>query len=194
MSTRLDRALQGLHPSRIIDPTQQSVDEALNSFRAPVAPIQDRHEFKRILASLFAHIDSHILGLRPPRKPNFKMDYSRACQLLAKKYGDNAWYVAFEKSRHGHDGGLFGVTRDLAAVMAEDNIQNMINISVNMFWQECTPDQRLQVPREYLQKWGRFLPSDVTEGSAGRLMAFFPEYMKQHPFLMKGLRGVGNNA
>ncbi|MBC8218657.1 MAG: hypothetical protein H8E73_09345, partial [Planctomycetes bacterium] len=49
-------------------------------------------------------------------------------------------------------------------------------------------EQKFNVSSEYITKYGRFLPSELTEGSAARIRANFPKVLEKHPRLIQRIR------
>ena len=188
MQTKLECILAEIDPSRTIDPVRRRVDEAADRFRKPWALAPDRHSFRDFLTRLFVHMECAALCTRPDREPHPTMDWSRCCNLLKGKYGPEAGYVATQRALHGHDGGLAGVIRDLASAMAEDYAQNEISAKVAHFWNRLTVDEKLDVSKEYIRRFGHLLGGDITEGGAARLRAYFPKFLEQHPRLILSLR------
>ena len=192
MASKLERLLKDIHPARTIDETYRRADEAVNSFPVPTGVVKDRHEFRELMTRLFVHIECSVLRIRPPRAMDPDMYWSRCCQMLKRAYGPEGRYVAIQKAISGHEGGLFSVTRDLAAQMAEEYTKNEISARVAHYWNGLTTvEERLAAPEEYLKLNGHLLPSDVTEGGAARLRGFFPRFLEKHPFLMQRLSRIG---
>ena len=191
MSTKLERLLTQIHPSRTLDETHRLADKALSSFRITSGRPRSRHEFMRLMCQLFAHIESTVLGIRPPRRVHPEMDWSRCCHILKRAYGPEAMYVATQKALEGHEGGLLSVTRDLASLMAEEYAENEIKARISDYWNRLTVDEKLRAPKEYLRLYGHLYPRDITDGGAGRFRAFFPKYLEKHPFLLQRVSRVG---
>jgi hypothetical protein len=72
--------------------------------------------------------------------------------------------------------------------MAEDYAQNEISAKVAHFWNRLTVDEKLDVSKEYIRRFGHLLGGDITEGGAARLRAYFPKFLEQHPRLILSLR------
>ena len=191
MSTKLERLLAQVHPSRTLDETHRLADKALSSFRITSGRVRTRQEFKELMCRLFAHIESAVLDIRPPRRVHPEMDWSRCCHILKRAYGPEAMYVATQKALEGHEGGLLSVTRDLASLMAEEYAENEIRARVSNYWNGLTLDEKLRAPKEYLRLCGHLYPKDITEGSAARLHAFFPKFLEKHPFLLQRVSRAG---
>jgi len=191
MQTKLDHILGEIDPSRTIDPVQRRVDEAVERLPKPWALAPDHPSVRDFLTRLFVHVECAALCIRSNREPHPTMDWSRCCNLLKKRYGPEAEYVAIQRALQGHDGGLTGVVRDLAALMAEEYAQNEINSKVTHLWNRLTVDEKLEASKEYVRKFGHLLGSDITGGGAARLRAFFPKFLEQHPGLLTKLRRLG---
>jgi len=188
MHTKLESVLAEIDPSRTIDPVRRRIDEAVERFRKPWALAPDRHSFRDFLTRLFVHMECAALCTGSGREPHPTMDWTRCCDLLKGRYGPEADYVATQRALHGHDGGLTGVIRDLASAMAEEYAQNEISAKVAYFWNRLSVDDKLQVSREYVQRFGHLLGGDITEEGAARLRAYCPRFLEQHHRLILNMR------
>ena len=191
MATKLDRLLNDIHPSRTVDEPRRRADEALNSLRTPRGGVRDRHEFRSLMTRTFVHIECAALRMGRRRTPHPTMDWARCCEMFKRIYGPEGEYVAIQKALHGHDGGLFSVTRDLAASMAEEYARNEISARVAAYWGSLTVDEKLAASKEYIAKYARLLPPDVAENGAARLRAYFPKFLEKHPFLVQTMSRIG---
>jgi hypothetical protein len=126
-----------------------------------------------------------------PRTVQPAMDWSRCRDMLKRAYGPEGVYFATQKALCAHDGGLRSVIRDLASEMASEYAQNEISARVHAFWNSLTFNEKLAASKEYIIKYGRFLPPDVVEDSAARLTALFPKFLEKHPQLLRQLGRTG---
>lgn len=188
MRSRLEVLLKGIEP--VPDQVQRVVDQAFNSFSAPAAVITHLDQYKRLLAEFHAHVESGILGVGGPpvRGP---MDSSRCLTLLKKKYGDSAYQTTFDIVRTGNEGGLLAVLRIVTDLLSREHSDNRIGMAVSCYWNNHPPRDLLADCAEYIRNYGHLLPSELTEGSAGRVYANFPKVLREHPYMMQKLRRVG---
>ena len=191
MKTDLDRLLAALDPEQTIEEAFRRADEAINSFPMRRAQILDWHEFTACMAEFVVHVEARILRLRRPVRAAFDFEWGRAASILMKIYGRSGEKAAFEIARTGNEGGLYGVLKAVAMRIADDLSANEIRGRVHAFWQSHSPQEVLEASTEYLAKYGHLLPSEMTEGSAGRLRGGFVEVLKNHPKLEQQLRRVG---
>jgi hypothetical protein len=191
MKTDLDRLLEDLDPERTIEPAFRRADAAINSFPMRCAQITDWNEFTSCILAFIAHVESHILCLRQPVRSTFDFDWGRATRILAHVYDRNGEKAAFEMARTGNEGGLYRVLKAVAMQIAEDLSENEIAARVSAFWQSHSPAEVLEASRQYLNRYGHLLPSEMTEGSAGRIRANFLRVLEKHPKLVQQLRRVG---
>ena len=63
MSTRLDRLLESIDPSRTIDNVSADVDRAVNTFTMRRAIIDDWNEYQNLLADFYQHIEQIVLRI-----------------------------------------------------------------------------------------------------------------------------------
>ena len=96
-------------------------------------------------------------------------------------------------ARTGNEGGLYGVLRKFARRTVEGYAADEIAARVGDYWNNLSTEEKLDAPREYLRQYGHLLPSELTEGSAAGIRAFFPKVLKEHPRIIKGLRRIGRS-
>lgn len=191
MKSKLDAFLETIDPSRNLDQLWARADAGLNSFQIDKAVATDYGEFQRFLARFFCHMENALLRLSPPRKPDFETDAGRCRRLLERKLGDQADKVAFDRARTGVDGGLYGLLKMVAELMIEEYAGNEIAARTASFWDSLSLDEKLEVPQEYVHKYGHLLPSEITEGMAPRVLANFRKVLQEHPRFIAGIRRVG---
>ena len=191
MPSKLDRFLETIDPSRNIEQLWSRADNALNSFKVNQAMATDYWEFQRFLAELFCHLENTLLRLNPPRKTEYDFDGGRCLHLLQQELGSQADKVAFDRARTGVDGGLYGVLKLVARLMVEQYSGNEVAARVSEFWNGLSMDEQLEVSHEYVRKHGHMLPSEVTEGSAVRVMINFTKVLEEHPRLVARVRRIG---
>ena len=191
MLSKLDRLLESIHPSRTIEELNRRADDALNSFSAEAPQIESWDRFRHCLIRFLHHAESRLLRLSSPCPMGLDFDWGRCCQILMRAYGPNGEKTAFEMARTGNEGGLLAVLRKMAETMAEQFAQNEIEAKVLTYWNYRSIDERLAAADEYLAKYGHLLPSELTEGSAGRIRANLPKVLQEHPALMRRLGKIG---
>jgi len=188
--TKLDELLFSIDPARTIEKTQASADEAINSFSAP-AMIDQWDSFHECVAQFLCHLEATVINL--PRPMNDFLDHyrSRGIHLLRSLYGPNGEKAAFEIARTGNEGGFYGVLKALATHAARQYNQSEILARINNYWHNLSTEEQLAAPTEYLDKFSHLLPSELTEGNAGRIRANFPKVLEKHPDLIQTTRSVG---
>jgi len=196
MTTKLERLLESIHPDRTIDEVSRRVDRAVNSFQAGFSRITDWKEFEKCIARFMVHLQNHVLRLCKPRQlteEHMDFDIHQGFLVLHKLFGQNGEKAAFEMVRTGNEGGLYGVLRKIARGTVDKYAGNEIAARIGDYWNNLSTEEKLDAPNEYLKKYGHLLPSELTEGSAGRIRAFFPKVLEEHPKIIKGLRRVGRS-
>jgi hypothetical protein len=191
MKTKLDRLLESIDPARTLDQVSSRADEAVNSFRVQSGIIKDWEGFRTVLTEFYRHVENVILRIRSFRSPNPDIDWGCCYQLLIKEYGPNGEKASFELARTGSEQGLYGVLKAIARRMIDDYAGNEIAARISNFWESLSIDEKLAVSKEYLDKYGHLLPSELTSGSAARVRANFLKVLEQHPSIMKRLRKIG---
>ena len=191
MPSKLDMFLETIDPSRNLEQLWARADAGLNSFTPAQTAVSGFGDFQRVLAGFFCHMENLMLRMSPPRTPDYAFDYGRCYHLLQKKFGDHADKVMFDRARTGIDGGLYGVLKTVAELMVEMYAGNEIGARVSAFWNSLTLEEKLEVPREYVRKYGHLLPSEITEGAATRVAMSFWKVLEEHPRLVTRLRRIG---
>lgn len=188
MASKLDRLLEAIDPVRNYEPLWARANEGLNTFPMENASEGDWNEFNRLLARFFCHMENVMLRLKSPMPVDYRFHGSRCSRLLKKEYGDQADKAAFEMARTGVEGGLYGVLKTLARLMVEEYAGNEIRARVSDFWNNLSLDEQLELPTEYIDKHGHLLPSELIEGSAGRIRINFTKVLEKHPQLTHKLK------
>jgi len=191
VSTKLEAFLKTIDPTLNLEQVWARADVGLNSFKVEQAVATDYWEFQRFLARFFCHMENVILRISPPREPDYDFDSGRCHNLLKKEFGNQADKVLFDRARTGVNGGLYGVLKKVAELMVEDYSGNEIGAKVSEFWNNLSLDEKMEVPQEYVQKYGHLMPSEITEGMAVRVMINFRKVLEEHPRLVARLRRVG---
>ena len=190
MATRLDALLAAIDPDRTADETVRRANQALDSFPAKGA-IAQWGEFQTFLTRLHAHLMKAILRGGPGFPEDPEMHWHGCWTILRREYGSNGDKSAFEMARTGNQGGLYAVMKTLAKGMAEELAGNEVAARVRACLDRLTVDEQFSAAREYIAEYGRLLPSELTEGSAARLVADFAKVLEEHPRLLQRMRRVG---
>ena len=191
MKSKLDRLLESIDPARTLDQVSARVDEAVNSFPVKSGLIKDWQGFRTILTEFYRHVENSTLRIQSGFSPDPAIDWGRCCNLLLKEYGPNGEKAAFEMVRTGVEQGLYGVLRAVARRMIDEYSSNEIAARISNFWESLSIDEKLAVSKEYLDKYGHLLPSELTSGSAARVRANFLKVLQEHPHMIKRLKNIG---
>lgn len=188
--SRLERLLKQLDPERSIQEVRRRVEHALAHFPLPVAQTTRWDQFRTCLIHFYCYAQSCALRLPAIREPDAELDWGFCCQLLHREYGRNGDKTAFEMARTGQEGGLRRVLRNLAWRMARQYAENEIRARVYTLWNGLSLEEKLALPDEYLARYGHLIPSELREGSAGRVRADFPAFLVEHARVLDRLRSV----
>jgi len=194
VKTKLDRVIHSIDPTRTLDRMSFLADKGVNTFRTRRGRVHDREEFKRLLISFFCHIENVVLEIRPKRLPHSDIDWGRCYNMLTKEYGPNGDITAYEIAKSGVEGGLYSVLKAIGRHMANEYASNYIGSHVSRFWNSLTVEEKLAVPKEYLDKYGHLIPSELMEGGAVRIRAIFWRVLEEHPKIVQRLRNVNRGA
>lgn len=190
--TKLDELLSRIDPDRTTDQVSRRIDEAINSFLPGPGRIDRYDDFLTYIICFCRFVEATVLRLpdgAPQAGPD--LDRSRFMPVLTRAYGDQGLKTAFEMARTGNEGGLYAVLRKLGEVLAGRYAENEIVARVWAYWNGLSMAEKLAAPDEYLSKYGHLLPSELTEGSAGRIRANLPKVLQEHARMMQRLRRVG---
>jgi len=194
MATKLDELLATIDPARTFEQTARRSDEALNSLGMDRAQITDWEEFRRCVIRCMRHVETRVLRLPhgPPAMP-VDFDWGRCAQILLKAYGANGEKAAFEMARSGNEGGLYAVLKEVAKQVAGTCVQNEVRARISHYWNALSVEEKLAAGDEYLTKYGRLLPWELTEGCAARVRANLPKVLEEHVRLVQRLGSVGRS-
>jgi len=191
MSSQLDRLLDHIHPSCILDKASADVDQAVNAFYRHRSAVQSRDEFEAYCAEFLSHIEKTVFRLGPGAPYNKDLYWRRCLDILTKVFGPNGDRVAFDMATTGKQGGLYRILKIIAEHIAEFYSNNQIAFRVNEFWNNLTTNEKLSISDEYLKKYGHLLPTEFRGINAVRIKANFVEILKIHPKIIQSLRRVG---
>ncbi len=193
MASKLAVLVERIAPDRTLDEVAGRVDTALNSFSGPAARITDFEGFRRCVMDFVGHVEAGVGRFHEPVDADRGFLWGRCLQLLIKEYGPNGEKAAFEITRGGAEGGINRVLKDIARRLSDQYAENEIAGRIAHYWNGLSIEEKLAAPDEYLERFGHLLPSELTEGSAGRVRAGFPKVLREHPALMQRLSRIGRN-
>jgi len=188
MKSKLDKLLEDIDPVNTYDVVSSRVDSALISFKINAGIIDDWNEYEDLLARFFRHTQNKILNIRDFCPKDKAFDLGGSVYILNKEYGDSGDKAAFELVRTGQRGGIYSVLKKIARHMIEDYAGRMISGGIHGFWDHLSIEEKFEVMDEYLSKHGHLLPSELTEGYAGRIRMNFVKVLEEHPRLIKNIR------
>ena len=191
MASQLEQLLASIDPAKTYEPTFAWANRAINTFEQKSAHIENRDEFVECLTRFFCHVEATVLKINHSVYSDSEFHWGRCQNLLCHLYGPNGEKTAFEMARSGHDGGLYAVLKGLALRMGEEYAENEIAARASDFIDRLTSEEMSVAMDEYIEKYGRLLPSEMTERGAGRIKANFYKVLKHHPKMLRTLRNVG---
>lgn len=190
MKTKLDKLIDNIDPAVTLEKISCLVDKAVISFKAGSGVVNNQEEFESIMVNFFCHVENVVLKINPKRLPHPDIDGHRCNKMLRKEYGPNGENTAFVIAKSGTEGGLYSVLRAVARHMANEYAENYIGSFISEFWESMSVDEKLAVSKEYLDKYGRLIPSELMEGGAVRMRAFFWKILEEHPRIVQRLRNI----
>ena len=191
MQTKLDKLLSSISPEKVIIPTFNRANEAINTFHPKFTLIENWNEFRCCMADFLRHVDNYSLRLHRPVDVSSDYYWSLCARVLLNVYGSSGEKAAFEMARTGNEGGLHSVIRAIAMNVAEAYIKSEIQAKVGVYLDSLSIDQQLEASSEYLAKHGHLLPSEMTEKSTARIHAEFRKMLEKNPWLLLKIHNVG---
>ena len=189
MKSELAELLEGIE--RVPDQADRCVDRAFNSFPMPPAVLSRWDDYVACMGRFYSHMERGILGLSPDANCDLQFQFGLCLRLLKRKYGESAIQAPFELARTGNEGGLLAVLRTVADLMGRDYADNWIGAGVSLYLSRRSPQDLIDAGKEYVKTYGHLLPSELTEGSAARILANFSKVLREHPYMMRRFRRVG---
>lgn len=187
--SELSELLRGIEP--VPDQVDRCVNDAFNSFPIRESVLSHWDDYARCVGEFFSHVEGGVLGLPATGGRDVRVSFDRCLVLLRRKYGDSAIQAPFECARTGNEGGLRGVFQTIAQLMSREHAQSRIGVAVSLYCNRQPPQALIDAGKEYVRTYGHLLPSEITEGSAARVLANLPKVLREHPFMMRRFRQVG---
>lgn len=187
--TDFEELLVSIGPDRTFNEMARRIDEALNLLPYAHAVLATWGEFVETMEAFHCFVENVALRLNPPRDVYPQEDWGHCATILIQLYGPNGEKAAMDMARTGKEGGLYAVMRAVGRRMGEEYAQAEIRVRVSLFWNALTADEQHAAASEYVERWGRLLPPELTEVSAARLRDNFPAVLRAHPRILNEMRG-----
>jgi hypothetical protein len=110
--------------------------------------------------------------------------------VFRPKYGEYPELPIYERLIHGHEGGINGFVQEAIEALVEHFASVPIANRVDEFIDSLLDDELSAAAKEYLSKYGQFLPTEVTGQGAHRFTPFLAKFLKEHPKLLLKLRSI----
>ena len=191
MTTKLDRLLESIDPSRTIDQVSADVDLAVNSYTISRTNIRDWDEYEKCIADFCQYIETSVLKIGASVTKYREFYWSRCVNIINNEFGPSGIKTAFEMVKTGKEGGLYRILKIIADHMAQTYAQNEISARISDYWNHMMVNEQLAATDEYLSKFGHLLPTEFTDGSAVRLKVHFTEVLNHHPNMIRRMRQIG---
>ena len=187
MATRLEDLMENIDPSRTIDRVSAAVDNAFNSFRSN-NHIKSFEDYQEYMSRFVEHIESVVLNLGSNVPYNSDFWLARYEDLVKAGHGPDAWKWNYEKILTGKDGGAYKLLKDVAAMILKDRSGREISARIWRFWESLADGEKKETVDEFLQKFGRILPSEYTIGGGAYLKMNFPRILDNYFQLVVEIR------
>lgn len=161
---------------------------AIGSFKAPFVP-EDYNDFINLIANFFCSLQNKYFRIN--RSPDTTHDWGQVRDVLLKSYGPSGDKVAFHMAITGTNGGLRAVLNVLSTGTAKQFAKQGIKAIVNNYWHSLSADEKIAAGKEYCEKYGHLLPSELMEVNAVRARMHLPDVLAIHPFVLQETRKVG---
>ena len=184
MPSELQRLLKIIDPSKTIDPIESGLADAVNSFSRKYNTISTRDEMVEFLAGLMRSAYSAGLGGASIPSTDDEFMYGLASNHLSVVYHYDEVY---EIMKSGVDGGVYGIIKTLARLIAEYFARNEINSHVLEFWDDLSAQEKVDASMEYYELYEDILPGRVKQNWVRYRMKFW-EVLEMHPAMIKQMR------
>lgn len=191
MTTKLEKLLSKIGPSRTYNDVSVRVDQAFNSFVMPRYSITSHEEYENVMADFCRHIEKNTLKPGSGAPDDREFYWVKCLKFIEKAYSPNGYQTVYTIVRTGKEGGLYQVLKKIADLMAEEFAQKQINYEIYTYWDGLTVDEKLAASDEYIRNYGHLLPNEMTEGNAPRIKAFFCKVLEEHPKIIRKMRRIG---
>ena len=189
LSAELDALLERISPQRIGEECDLRIGAAVDEFlHGQPALITQWAVFRECITKFYRFLDNRMRQLPKDFTMSDELDFGCAFRVLQRKFGDNGEKAAFTMAKTGVEGGIRFVIQAMADVMTQDYEENAIKAHIGVWWQELSPDEWLEVTRDYVKRYGHLWPKEMTEGTGVRLYLNFPKTLLQHALLLRQLR------
>jgi hypothetical protein len=188
-SLSFDCFLDGLHPTRIMDPVRRDLQRALETFPHKTSRITSWPEFQHRFILLCRHCEAILLGLQDGLPPcSFEFDWQQLKRYLVAAFGSSGDKAAFEIARTGSEGGADAVANEVGRAIASERIDALISAQVWGYWNALSTADKLAAGDWFLARCGYLYPEELKEGSAARIRAYLPQVLLQYPHLLDRIR------
>lgn len=155
------------------DQCQELAGAALQQFMPRVANRRQISDLPGEVGRFRNLLDERILRLSEPLSELFA--HERGLEALRAVYGPNALPVACAIVRSGMEGGFVGILHAVAEHKAKEYAKAEVRNKVLGFWNCLSAERKLELGREFIERWGHLLPSELTEGIGVRILEKLPE-------------------
>jgi len=191
MPSKLIVLLNKIDPKYTYDEISAHINNAINAFNLKSNIVTDESDFQKTSANFYCLLENTVLGLNPPRKLHFAMDWGRFHKHLVMIYGKNGHNTAFDIARTGKENGLYAILKAVADKMVEEYANSIIGSKICDFWDSLTIAEKHSAIKEYVETFGHLLPEEITENGAPRIISNFHKVLAEHPRMIKRAKNIG---
>lgn len=196
MLTRLERFEHSLGPQLTLDGIDREVDATLNRLALSRAIVESATELRTVLLDVWRDFHGHIWGCNaslPVIDAGREWEWCR--DILDAAYGKpDGWRTALDLASTGIQAGLYGVAVRFVRKSAEQYLDRLIQTGVKVLWQSLSCVEQQAMIKEYLQKYGSYLPPSLAQASFTELWVHFPRMLTEHPRLLQRMSRFGREA
>jgi len=192
MKTPLETLLDEIDPPNTIDFIEEKLNQFLLNFPIESNTVRDEYEAEELLAEFVRRYRNYAFGAtedsgKGPMAPMFNR--MEATMYLEKIFPDkNPMIRACKIMTSGAEGGVYGIISSITDKLSSETSHDMINKSVNKFWENLTNEEKLAVAEEYLGKFKDILPSQLINSKPN--IYTFDKVLQNHPWMIKRLREI----
>ena len=148
-------------------------------------------EHKRCLAEMAQIARNGALNLPNNFGGDIERNYHEAIYYLEHEYG--SFQTVYDIMKTGAEGGIYGICRTLARLMAEELSQDEIKARVSAYWRSLSVAEQLGAADEYIEKYRDILPQKIKDEPI-RLKVAFWRVLDDHPRMLKRIRDLKHSS
>lgn len=180
----LNMMLQMLDEQHIANTVGISCYMARNSYSLRKPTINNFDELLDEATRFYQHMNRAVVGMGKITMPDW-MAAGHARDILERMGLEDAYTIAHEGIR----GGLHSILEAIYQHISEEMEEKYIELVLVKFVDPVDFDDRIELMRQYLQRFGSNIPANKQPKKAAELAVNYKEFIKMHMKYLQGIRG-----